>query len=122
MSAPTQVLFDEPGPRGRRLNILLSLVSAVLLLALLAFIIWKFQDAGQLTAAKWTPFSYAVIQKTLLTGMWATLKVAVVASVLALIVGLVFALLRLAPQRAIRLPSTIVLELFRGVPDRKSVV
>lgn len=116
MSAPTQVLFDEPGPRGRRLNILLSLVSAVLLLALLAFIIWKFQDAGQLTAAKWTPFSYAVIQKTLLTGMWATLKVAVVASVLALIVGLVFALLRLAPQRAIRLPSTIVLELFRGVP------
>jgi glutamate transport system permease protein len=116
MSAPTQVLFDAPGPRTRRLNTLLSVVSVLVLLGLLAFIVWKFQDAGQLDAAKWAPFSYAVIQRTLLAGMWATIKVAIVATVLALVVGVAFALLRLAPQRAISLPSTIVLEIFRGVP------
>lgn len=116
MSAPTQVLFDEPGPRAKRFNLLLSAVSVVVLLGLAAYIVWKFDDAGQLNPAKWEPFAYAVIQRALLSGMWATIKVAVVASVLALIVGLVFALLRLAPRRAITLPSTVVLEIFRGVP------
>ena len=116
MSAPTQVLFDEPGPRARRLNVILSAVSVLLLLGLVAFIIWKFSDAGQLESAKWEPFTYAVIQQTLLTGMWATIKVAIVATILALIVGVVFALLRLAPARAVSLPATLVLEVFRGVP------
>ncbi len=116
MSAPTQVLFDEPGPRARRLNVILSVVSVVLLLGLIAFIVWKFAAAGQLDSAKWEPFAYAVIQRTLLTGMWATIKVAIVATILALVVGVVFALLRLAPKRAVSLPATLVLEIFRGVP------
>ena len=116
MSAPTQVLFDEPGPRARRLNVILSAVSVLLLLGLVAFIIWKFSDAGQLASAKWEPFTYAVIQRTLLTGMWATIKVAIVATILALAVGVVFALLRLAPKKAVSLPATLVLEVFRGVP------
>lgn len=116
MSAPTQVLFDEPGPRARQLNVVLSVASVLLLVGLIVFIGWKFADAGQLTAAKWEPFSYAVIQQALLTGMWATIKVAIVATILALVVGVTFALLRLAPQKAISLPSTMVLEVFRGVP------
>ncbi|RAE97195.1 amino acid ABC transporter permease, partial [Burkholderia multivorans] len=64
----------------------------------------------------WYPFTFAQIQLVLLEGMLATLKVAVVASVLALAVGVVFALLRLSPKRIISVPATIVLEFFRGVP------
>lgn len=116
MSAPTQVLFDEPGPRARRLNVILSVASVILLLGLIAFVVWKFSDAGQLASAKWEPFTYAVIQKTLLTGMWATIKVAIVATILAVVLGVVFALLRLAPKKAVSLPATLVLEVFRGVP------
>lgn len=116
MSAPTQVLFDEPGPRARRLNVILSVASVILLLGLIAFVVWKFSDAGQLASAKWEPFTYAVIQQTLLTGMWATIKVAIVATILAVVLGVVFALLRLAPKKAVSLPATLVLEVFRGVP------
>lgn len=116
MSAPTQVLFDEPGPKARRNNIVFSIVSAIVLLALVAFVIWKFADAGQLEAEKWYPFTFSQIQLVLLEGMVATLKVALVASVLAMIVGVVFALLRLSNKTAISLPGTIVLEFFRGVP------
>lgn len=116
MSAPTQVLFDEPGPRARRLNVILSVASLILLLGLIAFVVWKFSDAGQLASAKWEPFTYAVIQQTLLTGMWATIKVAIVATILAVVLGVVFALLRLAPKKAVSLPATLVLEVFRGVP------
>lgn len=116
MSAPTQVLFDEPGPKARRNNIILSIVSAIVLAGLVAFVIWKFADAGQLDSAKWYPFTFAQIQLVLLKGMGATLKVAVVASVLALVVGVVFALLRLSSKKAISVPGTVVLEFFRGVP------
>ncbi|MGO2036139.1 MAG: amino acid ABC transporter permease [Brevibacterium sp.] len=116
MSAPTQVLFDEPGPKARRNNVIFSIVSAIVLLALIAFIVWKFADAGQLDAAKWYPFTFTQIQMVLLSGMLATLKVAVVASVLAIVVGVIFALLRLSGTRIISIPGTIVLEFFRGVP------
>ncbi|WP_062242386.1 amino acid ABC transporter permease [Brevibacterium epidermidis] len=116
MSAPTQVLFDEPGPKSRRNNIILSIVSLIVLLALVAFVIWKFADAGQLEPDKWYPFTFSQIQMVLLEGMLATLKVAVVASVLALVVGVVFALLRLSSKKVVSVPGTIVLEFFRGVP------
>lgn len=116
MSAPTQVLFDEPGPKARRNNVILSIVSALVLLGLIAFVIWKFAAAGQLESAKWYPFTFSQIQMVLLSGMLATLKVAVIASVLALVVGVVFALLRLSSKKVISVPGTIVLEFFRGVP------
>ncbi|WP_210605376.1 amino acid ABC transporter permease [Brevibacterium oceani] len=116
MSAPTQVLFDEPGPKSRRNNVILSVVSALVLLAIAAFVVWKFADAGQLEPDKWYPFTFAQIQMVLLQGMLATLKVAVVASVLAMVVGIVFALLRLSSRKIISVPGTIVLEFFRGVP------
>jgi glutamate transport system permease protein len=116
MSAPTQVLFDEPGPKSRRNNVILSVVSALVLLAIAAFVVWKFADAGQLEPDKWYPFTFAQIQMVLLQGMLATLKVAVVASVLAMVVGIVFALLRLSSRKVISVPGTIVLEFFRGVP------
>lgn len=116
MSAPTQVLFDAPGPKAKRNNVIISIVSAILLAALVAYIIFKLADAGQLEGAKWTPFAYATIQQTLLKGLGFTLQAAAVATVLALVVGVVFALLRLSPTRALSLPGTIVLEIFRGVP------
>ena len=116
MSAPTQVLFDEPGPKARRNNIILSIGSAIVLAGVIAFVIWKFADAGQLDADKWYPFTFSQIQVVLLEGMLATLKVAVVASVLALVLGVVFALLRLSSRKIVSLPGTIVLEFFRGVP------
>lgn len=116
MSASTQVLFDEPGPKGKRNNVILSIASGVLLLGIVAFVVWKFSSAGQLDAAKWEPFAYATIQKALFKGLLATLKVAVVASVLALILGVVFALLRLSSKKWISVPATLVLEFFRGLP------
>ena len=116
MRPPTQVLFDEPGPKSRRNNIILSVISTLVLLAIAAFVVWKFADAGQLDPAKWYPVTFAQIQTVLLQGMLATLKVAVVASVLAMVVGIVFALLRLSNRKVISVPGTIVLEFFRGVP------
>lgn len=117
MSAPAQqVLFDTPGPKGRRNNVILSILSGVALAAVLVFAIWKLYDAEQLEAEKWIPFTYTHISGLLWGGMVATLQAAAVATVLALAVGVVFALLRLSKKKWLSFPGTIVLEFFRGVP------
>ncbi|MCQ9366958.1 amino acid ABC transporter permease [Brevibacterium sp. 91QC2O2] len=116
MSAPTTVLFDAPGPKGRRNNVILSIVSALAILGIIAYIVYRFGAAGQLTGAKWSPFTYSVIQAALLKGLWSTIKAAVIATLLALVIGVVFALLRLSGRAWIRVPATALLEFFRGVP------
>ncbi len=48
------VLFDTPGPRGRRLTSIFNGVAIVLLLIFVAYILLVMQRQGQLEAEKWT--------------------------------------------------------------------
>lgn len=115
MSA-SQVLFDAPGPKARRNNVIISVIAVVLLLAAIAWIVFKFAEAGQLDAAKWSPFSYTDIQAVLLKGLGSTLLAAALGTVFAMLIGIIFAVGRLSTKRWISLPTTIVLEFFRGLP------
>lgn len=56
MSSGTSVLFDAPGPRAKRLYVAVAAGSLLLLVLALWFVLDKFDERGQLTAAKWTPF------------------------------------------------------------------
>lgn len=116
MSSATQVIFDAPGPKAKRLNVVISAIALLLMVLLGFFVWWKFESAGQFAPEKWTPFTYSVIQSVLLEGTIATLKVAVVASLLALPLGVVFALLRMSTRKWLSVPATVLLEIFRGVP------
>ena len=42
------VLFDAPGPRARRRHAILTVVGLVLLVLVLAVVVWKFGQEGQL--------------------------------------------------------------------------
>ncbi|WP_405112323.1 amino acid ABC transporter permease [Micromonospora sp. NBC_01405] len=110
------VLYDLPGPRARRRNALLGVASLVGIVALLAWVGWKFYDTGQFEARKWEQFQYAAVQRELLAGLWATLKAAGIAAVLALLFGAVFASARLSDKWVLRAPATFVVELFRAIP------
>lgn len=116
MSSATHVVFDAPGPKGRRANAIVTGIAIVLLLLLALFVWWKFHSADQFAPEKWEPFTYSVIQSTLLHGTIATVKVAVVATLLALPMAVVFALLRLSSRKLLSTPATVLLEVFRGVP------
>ena len=50
------VLFDAPGPRARRRNLVLTVVGVLLALAILWAVVAKMSSAGQLEPAMWTPF------------------------------------------------------------------
>ncbi|MDG4818071.1 amino acid ABC transporter permease [Micromonospora sp. WMMD956] len=110
------VLYDLPGPKARRRNAILGVVSIAGIVALLAFVGWKFYETGQFEARKWEQFEYAAVQRELLAGLWATLKAAGIAAVLALLFGAVFASARLSDKWVLRAPASFVVELFRAVP------
>ncbi|TNH30986.1 amino acid ABC transporter permease [Micromonospora orduensis] len=110
------ILYDLPGPRAKRRNAILGVVSTAGIIALLAFIGYKFADTGQFEARKWEQFQYASVQRELLGGLWATLKAAGIAAVLALLFGAVFASARLSDKWILRTPATFVVELFRAIP------
>ncbi|SNU00645.1 glutamate transport system permease protein [Ruaniaceae bacterium KH17] len=117
MSAGSSLLFDAPGPKGRRRIMIFNIVGVALVLGILAFVLVILADRGQLTAAKWTPFIQAQTWTTfLIPGLIATLKAAAVSVVTANVFGLLFGMGRLSQNRLIRLLSGIIVEFFRAVP------
>ncbi|WBB72171.1 amino acid ABC transporter permease [Micromonospora sp. WMMD1128] len=110
------VLYDLPGPKAKLRNRILGIVAIVAIVALVAFIVYKFDQTGQFESRKWEQFQYAAVQREVLSGLWATLKAAAVATVLALLFGAVFASARLSDRWLLRNPATFVVELFRAIP------
>jgi len=113
----SSVLYDTPGPRAKRRNLLLSVVFFVLL-ALLLWWIWQtMDDKGQLRWALWKPFTESQAWTTyLLPGLGDTLKAAALAMLIALPLGAVFGISRLSDHRWVRGPAGVVVEFFRAIP------
>ena len=112
----TAVLYDAPGPRARRRNLVLEVVAVVALLAVAGFVIYRFAVTGQFDAEVWQWILYKNIQLLLLDALLNTLRAFAVAAVLALVFGAVFAAGRLSDHRWLSGPATAVVEFFRAVP------
>ncbi|WP_155336575.1 amino acid ABC transporter permease [Acrocarpospora corrugata] len=111
------VLYDAPGPRGRRRNLVLTVVFAVVLVVLAYLAFRKFDEKGQFDAALWEPFLRADVWINLiLPGLWNTLSAAATAALIAVPFGFVFGIARLSEQAWIRLPAAAVVEFFRAIP------
>ena len=110
------MLFDEPGPRGRRRVRILTVLSTVVIAGLIAVAMQRFAANGQLAAEKRRPFTLPYVQQFLRDGLQSTLQITVVSGVLALPLGVVFALLRLSHRAAIRRIATTYIEIFRSLP------
>ncbi len=113
----SSVLYDAPGPRAKRRNVLISVVFFALL-ALLVWFVWQvMDDKGQLEWALWKPFTQSEAWTTyLLPGLANTLKGAALAMVIALPLGAVFGIARLSDHRWVRIPAGVVVEFFRAIP------
>ena len=113
----SSVLFDNPSPRTRARHRLYSIITAVVLLALLGLVLWQFGRKGQLAYALWEPFvTPAYIRALLLDGMLKTLEMAFSAIILAVIFGMVFGLGKLSDHGWVRRPCWVIVEFFRAVP------
>ncbi|MGX1912207.1 amino acid ABC transporter permease [Streptomyces phaeochromogenes] len=113
----TSVLYDTPGPRAKRRNVIFSVVFFVLL-ALFLWWIWRtMDDKGQLKWSLWEPFTDSQAWTTyLLPGLGDTLKGAALAMVIALPLGAFFGISRLSDHRWVRASASTVVEFFRAIP------
>ncbi|EGX61210.1 glutamate uptake system [Streptomyces zinciresistens K42] len=113
----SSVLYDTPGPRAKRRNVLLSVVFVVLIVALVWWV-WKtMDDKGQLDWALWKPFTQSEAWSTYLwPGLLNTLKAAALAMVIALPLGAAFGIARMSDHKWVRVPAGVVVELFRAIP------
>ncbi|MDT9697953.1 ABC transporter permease subunit [Streptomyces sp. P17] len=112
----TAVLYDAMGPRARRRVHLGTAVGAVLAAGLLAVVLTRLSSHGQLSADRWSILFNADLRDLLLEGLLATARVAGVSLILSLGFGMLLACGRLAPQRWLRAPLRVWVEVFRGLP------
>ncbi|WP_327102426.1 amino acid ABC transporter permease [Nonomuraea glycinis] len=113
----TSVLFDTPGPRGRVRNHLLTVISAVAVVAALFWVYRGFDAKGQWEGKIWQPFLEAdTWEFYIIPGLIGTLRAAALAAVLAVAFGAIFGLARLSDHAWIRVPAGLVVEVFRAIP------
>jgi glutamate transport system permease protein len=113
----SSVLFDAPGPRTIVRHRIYSLVALVAVVAVLAWAISKFADAGQFEGDKWEVFTTPDYVRVLLVdGLLQTLKMAAFAVAGAVVFGFVLGVGKLSDHALVRWPSWAVVELFRALP------
>jgi glutamate transport system permease protein len=108
------VLYDEPGPRGRRRIAVASAIAVAAMLAVLAWVGWRVFEAGQFEGGRWSIIWDS--REYLWGGLLITLRLAATAIVLATALGLVLGLARSAQRAWIRWPVGVWVEFFRAVP------
>lgn len=112
----TSVLFDVPGPRARRRNTILAVVTIAAVVAILAFLVWRLSLTNQFSAAKWSVFTYSAVWASIGEMLMNTLRAFALAAVLSLALGFVLAIGRLSDHAWVRVPVTVITEFFRAVP------
>ncbi len=110
------ILFAAPSPRALAITRAVSVIAAVLLLLLAAGVAFRFHSAGQLEARYWQFFTLPTTWAFLAKGLLGTLASAAMAAIIALTLGLVLMLGRLARSRLVRGPSIALIEFLRGTP------
>ncbi|GAB3797008.1 amino acid ABC transporter permease [Humibacter antri] len=110
-------LYDSPGPKGRRRILLGSIVSAIIVLAVVVAALWQFGAHGQLDAAKWEPFAQWPIWSYMLSAyVEGTLLAAGLTAVMSAPLGVLLAVLRLSPVATVRWIATVWIEIARTFP------
>jgi glutamate transport system permease protein len=119
------VLFDTPGPRTKRRSMIASVIVVILIAAGIGWIVYTLaqpRDSSGITLpgyfdeSRWDVFVEPDLWIRVGQGLLNTLRAAAVAAVMAIAVGIIFAMLRTSGLALVRIPTTIVLEFFRGMP------
>ncbi|WP_314621814.1 amino acid ABC transporter permease [Streptomyces stackebrandtii] len=114
----TSFLYDTPGPRAKRRNVVYTIVFVAVLGLLAWWVLSAMADKNQLAAEKWTPFvtDSRIWTTYLLPGLTETLKAAALSILIALPLGAVLGIGRLSDHRWVRVSTGALVEFFRAIP------
>ncbi|RKN06805.1 amino acid ABC transporter permease [Streptomyces radicis] len=112
------VLYDAPGPRARRRNVLIAVVFLVVLAAGAGWVLSVLEDNGELDWDQWEPFftNGNVWTTFILPGLQNTLIAAGLSMLIALPLGAALGIGRLSDHAWVRIPAGTVVEFFRAIP------
>ncbi|GAB2469059.1 glutamate transport system permease protein [Conyzicola lurida] len=120
------VLYDVPGPKARRRSFIISIIGGVVIAAGVAWLIAGLAaprvsvngavSPSLLDPSRWDIFTDVQLWLGVGDGVLATLRMAAVAAVLALTLGVLFCFGRTSDTKWIRIPTSVLLEFFRGIP------
>ena len=116
------VLYEAPGPRARRRSRIASALVSVALLGLLAWVLVRLAERGQLSADRWGPLinpadpTFSSLWRLLGQALGNTLVAAALAMVFSLVIGTLLAVSRVVSAPWYRRAIVGVVELLRGVP------
>lgn len=110
-------LYEEPGPKTRRKMVVGTVVSLAAVVALLAFVVYRFWVTGQLSSRYWELFSWRTTWIYLGRGLVGTFQVALTAGVISLVLGMLLMLGRISHARPLSVLCAILTNFFRGVPS-----
>ncbi|KQX56269.1 MULTISPECIES: amino acid ABC transporter permease [unclassified Streptomyces] len=118
MKTRPTVLYDVPGPRARRRNLLWTLLFLLALAAVLWWVVASLAGKNQLEWAKWAPFftDARVWETYILPALKNTVIAAGLSMVIALPLGALLGVSRLSDHRAVRATAGTVVEFFRAIP------
>jgi glutamate transport system permease protein len=122
----TNVLYDVPGPKARRLSRIVSVVGLIVIAIGLAAVILALaaprvtasgtELPGMFDPSRWDILADRAVWRGIADGLWNTLAMAGVAAVGALLLGVLISFARTARAAWIRYPMVVVLEFLRGMP------
>jgi glutamate transport system permease protein len=114
----TPVLFDVPGPKARARQRIGTVIGAVVVLAVIAFVLVRLGRNGQLDPQRWAVLfdPNSGVPQALGKALVRTLQAAAVGMVLATILGLLLAVGRLSDRAWVRGPVATYIEFFRAIP------
>jgi glutamate transport system permease protein len=110
------VLYDAVGPRGRRRIVAGSVVGVLVLAAILGVAVARLAAKGAFEADLWRVLTRGDVQRLLARGLVATLRAALLAMVLSMLVGALLAVGRLSRLSWLARAAGGWVELFRGLP------
>jgi len=118
----TSVLYDRPGPIGRRRIRIASAVVTLVLVGCACYVLVQLAHRGQLSMQLWGPIvdprnqQFAAFWNFFGGGLMSTLTSAGISIVLAVILGVFLALARMSAGRFSRPVIIAFIELMRGIP------
>lgn len=110
------VLYDVPGPKAILRNRILGVVVTILVVALIAFIVYRLIATGAVAPSKWQAFTYPFIWQNIGLALLRTLGAFAVAAVGAVVLGFLLAVARLSTMKWLSYPAAAITEVMRAIP------
>ena len=123
MSAPADsmsmrdALYEAPGPRTKRHILVGTIISSVVLVAIIAWVVMRLYRQGQFSSKYWSFFGKWTTWRFLLEGFAGTMEVALTAGAIALVLGVLFMLGRISKNKAVSTIFRVIINFFRGIPS-----